>query len=251
MRVTVIGAGVAGLTSALALAERGCAVEVVERGAGAGCRRPARAVPAACSRPGASARAPRSWWSSSAARRWTIGRRSTRARSARAASSSRHAATSPTSSASPGAPATTARLDAAGIAALEPDLAGRFAHGLFFPDEAHLDPRAALASLAGAPGGAGRADPLRRRCRRGCPVPSSTAAASPPATGCPTCAASRARCWSSAAREVSLSRPVRLLHPRFPLYIVPRADASVHDRRHHDRERRARPRHRPLAWSSC
>ena len=32
MHVTVIGAGVAGLTSALALAERGCAVEVLERG---------------------------------------------------------------------------------------------------------------------------------------------------------------------------------------------------------------------------
>ncbi|TGS93529.1 FAD-dependent oxidoreductase, partial [Mesorhizobium sp. M8A.F.Ca.ET.213.01.1.1] len=26
------------------------------------------------------------------------------------------------------------------------------------------------------------------------------------------------------APDVSLSRPVRLLHPRFPLYIVPRAD---------------------------
>ena len=32
MRITVIGAGVAGLTSALALAERGCEVEVLERG---------------------------------------------------------------------------------------------------------------------------------------------------------------------------------------------------------------------------
>ncbi len=42
MRVTVVGAGVAGLTAALALAERGCAVEVFERGAVAwGCR-PAR-----------------------------------------------------------------------------------------------------------------------------------------------------------------------------------------------------------------
>ena len=32
MRITVVGAGVAGLTSALALAERGCEVEVLERG---------------------------------------------------------------------------------------------------------------------------------------------------------------------------------------------------------------------------
>src|SRR5690606_31206248 len=39
------------------------------------------------------------------------------------------------------------RLDADGVAALEPELAGRFRQGLFFADEAHLDPRAALAAL--------------------------------------------------------------------------------------------------------
>ncbi|TGT53754.1 FAD-dependent oxidoreductase, partial [Mesorhizobium sp. M2E.F.Ca.ET.166.01.1.1] len=33
------------------------------------------------------------------------------------------------------------------IAELEPDLAGRFRRGLFFPDEAHLDPRRAMAAL--------------------------------------------------------------------------------------------------------
>ena len=41
-------------------------------------------------------------------------------------------------------------LDAAGVAALEPDLSGRFDAALFFPQEAHLDPRAALAALAAA-----------------------------------------------------------------------------------------------------
>ena len=39
-------------------------------------------------------------------------------------------------------------IDAAGIAALEPDLEGRFDEALFFPSEAHLDPRAAMAGLA-------------------------------------------------------------------------------------------------------
>ena len=39
-------------------------------------------------------------------------------------------------------------LDAAGIAALEPELEGRFGRGLFFPGEAHLDPREALPALA-------------------------------------------------------------------------------------------------------
>ena len=33
------------------------------------------------------------------------------------------------------------------MASLEPDLAGRFRKGLFFPDEGHLDPRRALAAL--------------------------------------------------------------------------------------------------------
>ena len=41
------------------------------------------------------------------------------------------------------------RIGAAEIAALEPDLAGRFDEALFFPREAHLDPRAATAALAG------------------------------------------------------------------------------------------------------
>src|SRR5260370_15945219 len=36
------------------------------------------------------------------------------------------------------------------IAELEPDLAGRFRRALFFPEEAHLDPRLALPALANA-----------------------------------------------------------------------------------------------------
>ena len=39
-------------------------------------------------------------------------------------------------------------LDSAGIEAIEPDLAGRFARCLSFPSEAHLNPRGALATLA-------------------------------------------------------------------------------------------------------
>ncbi|MGN6766726.1 MAG: FAD-dependent oxidoreductase, partial [Rhizobiaceae bacterium] len=38
-------------------------------------------------------------------------------------------------------------LDEEGIARLEPALAGRFRKGLFFPGEAHLDPREALTGL--------------------------------------------------------------------------------------------------------
>ena len=51
MRVSVIGAGVAGLTCALELATRGAAVEVLERAAAPAARAAAPLVsPAACSR---------------------------------------------------------------------------------------------------------------------------------------------------------------------------------------------------------
>ena len=37
-------------------------------------------------------------------------------------------------------------------------------------------------------------------------------------------------------KEIVLSRPVRLLHPRQPVYIVPRGDGRFHGRRHDDRK---------------
>ncbi|HEY1941012.1 MAG TPA: FAD-dependent oxidoreductase, partial [Roseiarcus sp.] len=40
-----------------------------------------------------------------------------------------------------------ARVDEAHIAALEPDLAGRFSRGLFFPGEGYVDPRLAMRAL--------------------------------------------------------------------------------------------------------
>ena len=39
------------------------------------------------------------------------------------------------------------RVDEARIAELEPDLAGRFRKGLFYPREGHVDPRKAMAAL--------------------------------------------------------------------------------------------------------
>src|SRR5690606_27791125 len=115
------------------------------------------------------------------------------------------------------------RLDAQGLAAIEPDLAGRAADALFFQDEAHLDPRKALAGLA-----AGLA-------RRGIRI--EPAGDELPATGqVIDCRGLAARDALSDLRgvkgemivlrstELALARPVRLLHPRYPLYIVPRGD---------------------------
>ena len=106
-----------------------------------------------------------------------------------------------------------------------------------FPDEAHLDPRRALprwprrsrsAASRSASASSRRRDaaPIRHRLPRPC---RARRAARP---------ARRARRdGGRALARVSLSRPVRMLHPRMPLYIVPRGDGRVHDRRDHDRER--------------
>ena len=105
------------------------------------------------------------------------------------------------------------------LAALEPDLAGRFDRALFFPAEAHLDPRAALGALHAGLAGRG-----------------STVAAAPPADpgqviDCRGLAARdilpdlrgvRGEMLVLRCPEVTLSRPVRLLHPRVPIYLVPR-----------------------------
>lgn len=111
------------------------------------------------------------------------------------------------------------------IATLEPDLAGRFQRGLHFPSEAHLDPRRALQALKarlaelgvrfalgyGAVRQAGTAD-FEVDC-------TGIAAARPGLRGV------RGEMLLLRAPDVSLSRPVRLLHPRIPVYVVPRADS--------------------------
>lgn len=117
-------------------------------------------------------------------------------------------------------------IDGGAIAGLEPDLAGRFSRGLFFAGEGHLDPREAIAALA------------ERLVANGAAIHFDSAVE-------PTDldADIVLDCRGLAARDVlpelrgvkgemlllrsddiSLSRPVRLLHPRIPLYIVPRAD---------------------------
>ncbi|MBX4910098.1 glycine oxidase ThiO [Rhizobium bangladeshense] len=115
-------------------------------------------------------------------------------------------------------------LDEQAIAALEPDLAGRFRRALFFPQEAHLDPRQALAGLAAGLeearmrltfGTTGDAD-LAHYDR----VIDCTGAAQIGLL--PGLRGVRGEMLCVETNEVTLSRPVRLLHPRYPIYIVPR-----------------------------
>lgn len=107
------------------------------------------------------------------------------------------------------------------IAELEPDLHG-FGRGLFFEQEAHLDPRKALQDL------------FRGLAEKGAGFHKGFA---------PQGLDNVIDCRGLAAREylydlrgvkgemlvircpdVEITRPVRLLHPRIPLYIVPRGD---------------------------
>ena len=116
-------------------------------------------------------------------------------------------------------------LDGAGIAALEPDLDGRFGRGLFFPDEAHLDPRSALPALARRLEALGGRIALREpdhppgRFDR---VVDARGIGSQ--TVLPALRGVRGEMLLMRAGGIVLRRPVRLLHPRFPVYLVPRAD---------------------------
>lgn len=107
------------------------------------------------------------------------------------------------------------------VAELEPDLAGRFDRALFFPAEAHLDPRAALAALqaglagrgigvtAGPPDDAGQVIDCRGLAARDI---------------LPELRGVRGEMLVLRCPEVTLARPVRLLHPRVPIYLVPRGE---------------------------
>jgi glycine oxidase len=219
-KVTVVGAGVAGLTTALELSERGIAVEVIERGSsvGEGCSRMAGGMLAPwCERAATDEAVMRlgapsiDWW----LRHYpgTVRNGSLVVAPARdAAELTRFAERTETYE----------WRDADAIAALEPDLAGRFRRALFFPREAHLEPRRALPGLAEAL--AKRSVAIRfgvEQAEGDFTIDCRGLAARDVLTDL---RGVRGEMVVIRSREVSLSRPVRLLHPRIPLYIVPRGE---------------------------
>jgi len=116
-------------------------------------------------------------------------------------------------------------VDAEEIAELEPVLTGRFPDGLYFEREGHLDPRQALPALHEA---------LRAS---GVPIEFESFATPGDLHGTVIdCRGIAARDSNRELRgvkgeiiivetkEIALSRPIRLVHPRWPLYIVPRAN---------------------------
>ncbi|TIP35762.1 MAG: FAD-dependent oxidoreductase, partial [Mesorhizobium sp.] len=108
------------------------------------------------------------------------------------------------------------------IAALEPALAGRFGRGLFFAGEAHLDPRQALLALRDKLLGIGvRID--FGRC-----AASGFADIEVDCVGIADRRSElrgvRGEMLMLRTGDISLARPMRLLHPRVPIYVVPRSD---------------------------
>jgi len=102
---------------------------------------------------------------------------------------------------------------------LEPALAGRFPRGLFFPDEAHLDPREALTTLRD--GLIARGVRFREVLQGERVVDCRGISARDKLVDL---RAVRGEMLEVMAPDVSLTRPIRLLHPRFPCYVVPRGN---------------------------
>lgn len=112
------------------------------------------------------------------------------------------------------------------ISQLEPDLGDRFASGLFFETEAHLAPRRALDQLRagvladGAQFVQEEADP-EVHARRGLTVDCRGFQAR---DQLPDLRGVKGEMLVLSCPDITLNRPIRMLHPRVPLYIVPRGD---------------------------
>ncbi|SFM19015.1 glycine oxidase [Bradyrhizobium sp. NFR13] len=119
------------------------------------------------------------------------------------------------------------RLDAAGVAEIEPSLEGRFRDGLFYPGEGHVEPRLVLPELH------------RRITAAGGIIKYNCEAKAEDLDGLVIdCRGLYAREQDETSKlrgvkgeiiiietdEVQLSRPIRLMHPRWPLYVIPRAN---------------------------
>lgn len=119
------------------------------------------------------------------------------------------------------------RVDENWIAALEPELAGRFRRGLFFADEGHLDPRAALKALLArfeTLGGVARFGTEVREMRDFETVIDCRGFAARDAL--PELRPVRGEMIRVRTSELGLTRAVRLLHPRIPIYVVPRDEGE-------------------------
>ena len=117
-------------------------------------------------------------------------------------------------------------LDGSGLAKLEPDLKGRFQSALWFQNEAHVATPEALAFLLRE----ARALGVVTRFGTSLDVAQENPSTDAVLIDCrgmgarkdlPTLRGVRGERLLIETRDIKLERPVRLLHPRHPLYIVP------------------------------
>jgi glycine oxidase len=115
------------------------------------------------------------------------------------------------------------RLDTQTIGEIEPALEGRFREGLFYADEGHVEPRKVLPELHARIRAAGGAIEFNSNVEPD-DIESTV-------IDCRGLAGRKAQSELRGVKgemilietdEVELSRPVRLIHPRFPLYVIPR-----------------------------
>ncbi|MCW2273597.1 FAD-dependent oxidoreductase [Rhodoblastus acidophilus] len=121
-------------------------------------------------------------------------------------------------------------LDRDGVAALEPDLAENFDLALYFAEEAHLAPRDALTKLA---------EHLAQKANVTIHYGVDAMALAENCDWTLDCRGFSAKPDLSGLRgvkgemmivrapDIKLTRPVRMVHPRHPVYLVPRPDGTI------------------------
>ncbi len=225
MRVSIIGAGVAGMTCAVEFAERGISTEVFERAGAFG--------PHNCSWYAGGMLAPWCECDHSADLVATFGEQSIAWWKKRVPSLVQRGTLVLAHGRHSSELIALGRrtnhyewLDAGGIGDLEPALGNRFPKGVFFRDEAHIDPREALRSLAErliSLGGRIHFDVASTAKSEGDHL----------VVDCTGLAARetlrelrgvKGEMLVLRSRDIKLDRPVRLLDPRVPAYIVPRSN---------------------------
>ena len=117
------------------------------------------------------------------------------------------------------------RLDARGLGELEPSLEGRFRDGLFYAEEGHVEPRRVLPQLHARIAAAGGTIQFNSEAKAddldGIVIDCRGLAARDIQ---PSLRGVKGEMIVVETDEVELSRPVRLIHPRWPLYVIPRGD---------------------------
>lgn len=117
-----------------------------------------------------------------------------------------------------------AAVGAAEIGELEPALAGRFERGLHFAGEAHVDGRQAMAWLLGEIRAHGADVEFGQRWDGSHSDVVIDCRGFAAREALPALRGVRGERILIQTQEVRLARPVRLLHPRQPVYIVPQGD---------------------------